>query len=63
MGVPHIKYIVDSAIHRIDCELSVFADEVVESESESVLNAAHIVVASLLEDMDKQIEAIGGYLE
>ena len=63
MSVPNIKYIVEDAINRIESELSIFADEVVEPESESVLHTAHIIVSSLLEDMDREIEASGGYLK
>ena len=51
------------AINRIESELSLFRDEVVDPESDSVLHTAHIIVASLLEDMNREIDDIGGYPE
>lgn len=63
MDVPNIRYIVENSINRIESELSLFRDEVVDPESGSVLHTAHIIVASLLEDMNREIDDIGGYPE
>ena len=64
MDVPNIRYIVENSINRIESELSIFADEALDIDNtESVLHTVHIIVASLLEDMSRDIEAIGGYIE
>tara|TARA_E500000305_G_C3931738_1_gene193109 strand:- start:344 stop:604 length:261 start_codon:yes stop_codon:yes gene_type:complete len=63
MDVPNIRYIVENSINRIESELSLFRDEIVDPESDSVLHTAHIIVASLLEDMNRELEDIGGYPE
>lgn len=64
MDVPNIRYIVENSINRIESELSIFEDEALDIDNtESVLHTAHIIVAALLEDMSRDIEAIGGYIE
>lgn len=57
----HIKYIVEKTINRIDSEFSVLSDEVVDEASSQLIGQVHILVSSLLEDMDRELEIVGGY--
>lgn len=57
----HIKYIVEKTINRIDSEFSVLSDEVIDEASSQLIGQVHILVSSLLEDMDRELEIVGGY--
>lgn len=57
----HIKYIVEKTINRIDSEFSVLSDEVVDEKTSQLIGHIHLLVSCLLEDMDRELEIVGGY--